>query len=143
MTPLWRKVLAAIFRQAWRETQQTIADSNMLGSIRRDRPRSWWIAIMANPSDKRHRGETKRARKGPVRMWEDTMEEAMGAHWRSSMVACANRVEWQGISNKAIDTLISKWKLPNTALSSNDKKTYIYIYICVLTKKYLPLHNSS
>ena len=76
---------------------------------------------MANPPDKRRRGETKRARKGLVRMWEDTIVEALGNHWRSTIDLCTNCAEWQGISNKAIDTLIFKWKLPKTALSSNDK----------------------
>ena len=47
--------------------------------------------------------------KGPVLMWEDTIVEAMGAHWRSSMVACRNRAEWHGLSNNVYDALIFKW----------------------------------
>ena len=119
--PLWRKVLQATFKQAWRETMNPIANTNMLRAIRCDRSRAWWAAMMANPSNKRETGSTKRARKGPVRMWEDTIVEALGIHWRSQMASCTTHIQWQGITRNAVEDLIHKWKLPNTALPSKDK----------------------
>ena len=76
---------------------------------------------MANPSASRERGFSKRARKGPVRMWEDTIVEAMDNNWRSRMGACKNSVEWLGITRLAIEDLIHKWKLPKSTLPSKDK----------------------
>ena len=119
--PLWRKVLQATFKQTWRETTNPVANTNMLREIRCDRPRSWWVAMMANTSNKRQTGSSKRARKGPVRMWEDTIVEALGIHWRSQMTSCRTYAQWLGITRSAVEVLIHKWKLPKTALPSKDK----------------------
>ena len=93
----------------------------MLRDLRRDRPRVWWAAIMANPTATRTGGYSKRARSGPVRMWEDTIVEALGIHWRDSMMACSTEAQWTGISKLAIEDLIHKWKLPKSALPSKER----------------------
>ena len=54
-------------------------------------------------------------------MWEDTIVEALDAHWRFKMAGCKSKAEWVGISRNAIETLIHKGKLPKSALPSKDK----------------------
>ena len=93
---------------------------------------------MINPATSRETGRTKRARRGPVRMWEDTLVEVLGDHWRHTMAGCRSQAEWVGISRLAIEDLIHKWKLPKSALPSKDKVTMkIEERITTETKQFL------
>ena len=56
-----------------------------------------------------------------MRMWEDTLVEVLGGHWRTTMASCRSDSEWAGVSRRAIEDLIHNWKLPKSALPSRDK----------------------
>ena len=90
----------------------------MLRDIRRDRLRAWWIAMMANLPNRMEKGTSKRSRKGPVRMWEDTTIENLGEHWRIEFAGCTTSAQSTARSRKAIEDLIFKWKPPKSHLPS-------------------------
>ena len=65
------------------------------------------------PAYERVPGVSLHRRKGPVRLWEDTLVDACGIHWRAKRNACLEKRDWELISNSAITQLTYKYKLPH------------------------------
>ena len=82
----------------------------------------WWAGLENVPAYKRVAGVSLHRRKGPVRLWEDTIVDVCGIHWRSKRAACTLKRDWDLLSNSAITQLTFKYKLPHPPAIAAAKK---------------------
>jgi len=120
--PIWLKALRSVFREAWRERRVGCILSNPLIELREWQSRVWWAGLENVPAYKRVAGVSLHRRKGPVRLWEDTIVDVCGIHWRSKRAACTLKRDWDLLSNSAITQLTFKYKLPHPPAIAAAKK---------------------
>ena len=115
-SPIYVKLLSAVFKQAWREKAfKHNSTSNLVALCRNYRNRQWWESMK---DLQQHRAQEGLVRNGMGYRceWEDVFCTAFDVSWRQLRDECEAYEDWKVHLPKFLWTICTKWGLPTMHL---------------------------